>query len=86
MRGAIKYMKDNNDDIELTNEKRADMIVEIQQYFLDKRDEELSNLAAGKILNFFIENLATEFYNQGVYDSYKYMNSRVEDILSIQKY
>lgn len=63
-----------------------DMIWEIQQYFLDKRDEDLSNLESGRILNFVLEKLAVEFYNQGVYDSCKYMRDRVEDVLSIQKY
>jgi uncharacterized protein (DUF2164 family) len=37
------------------------------------------------ILEFIIEKLAPEFYNQGVYDSYKYMELKIEDILAIQK-
>ena len=85
MKGVMRAMEEK-DKIELTKEKRSEMIWEIQQYFLDKRDEDLSNLASGKILNFFIEKLAIEFYNQGVCDSYKYMNHRLEDVLSIQKY
>lgn len=73
------------DKIKLTKEKREYMISAIKAYFLKEKEEELGDLAAGLILNFIIEELAPEFYNQGVYDSYKYMNDRTEDLLSIQK-
>jgi uncharacterized protein (DUF2164 family) len=72
--------------IKLTKEKRDDMISAIKYYFLKEKEEELGDLAAGLILDFIIEELAPEFYNQGIYDSQKYMNDRVEDLLSIQIY
>lgn len=72
--------------IKLLKEKRDGMIAAIKSYFLTERDEDLGDLAAGLILDFFIEKLASEFYNQGVYDSYNFMNEKVEDLLSIQKY
>lgn len=75
-----------DDKIKLSKEKRQDIISAIQTYFQKERDEELGDLAAGLILSFFIEELAPEFYNQGVYDSYKYMTDRTEDLLEIQKY
>lgn len=78
-------MKDK-DRIKLTKEKREDMISAIKYYFLKEREEELGDLAAGMLLDFIIKDLAPEFYNQGVYDSQKYMNDRVEDLLSIQIY
>jgi len=74
-----------NDKIKLTQEKKEYMIGVIKNYFSNERDEELGDLASAMILDFFIDELATEFYNQGVYDSYVYMNDRCEDILSIQK-
>ncbi|HCX63368.1 MAG TPA: DUF2164 domain-containing protein [Clostridiales bacterium] len=74
-----------NNKIKLTNEKREYMISAIKNYFSKERDEDLGDLASGMILDFFIDELATEFYNQGVYDSYVYMNDRCEDLLSIQK-
>ncbi len=72
--------------IELPKEKREEMILKIKNYFLNERDEELGELASIMIFEFITEELAAEFYNQGVYDSYKYMNDRCEDLLSIQKY
>ncbi|MCD1293640.1 DUF2164 domain-containing protein [Methanocella sp. CWC-04] len=75
----------HNNNIELTKEKRDDMISVIKDYFLKERDEKIGDLAAGLILEFIIEKLAPEFYNQGVYDSYKFMENNIEDLLSIQK-
>jgi uncharacterized protein (DUF2164 family) len=75
----------NAGKIALTKEQRAVMISAIKYYFLKERDEDLGDLASGFILDFIIERLAPEFYNQGVYDSYKFMNDRIEDLLAIQK-
>lgn len=74
----------NKDRIKLSKEKRDEMLSAVKYYFLKERDEELGDLASSMILDFIIEELAPEFYNQGVYDSQKYMNDRVEDLLSIQ--
>lgn len=62
------------------------MILAIMDYFVKERDEELGYLAATLILDFITEKLGPEYYNQGVYDSYKRMNQMVEDLLEIQKY
>ena len=72
--------------IKVTKEKRDEMTSAIKNYFLKEREEEVGDLAAGLVLDFIIEELAPEFYNQGVYDSYTYMQETIEDILSIQKY
>lgn len=61
------------------------MVAAIKNYFATERDEEIGDLGAGLILDFIVETLAPEFYNQGVYDSYKFMETNIEDILSIQK-
>jgi len=74
----------NTDRIKLPKEKREDMTAAIKYYFLKEREEELGDLAAGMILDFVVRELAPEFYNQGVYDSHRYMIDRAEDLLSIQ--
>ncbi|MCY6957730.1 DUF2164 domain-containing protein [Clostridium brassicae] len=75
-----------NNNIKLSKEKREAMILEIKSYFENERDEELGDLASGLILDFIIEKIAPEFYNQGIYDVYAYMNDRIEDVLGLQKY
>jgi uncharacterized protein (DUF2164 family) len=75
----------NENSINVTKEKRDEMVSEIKNYFLKEREEEIGDLAAGLILDFVGEKLAPEFYNQGVFDSYNYMKDVAEDLLSIRK-
>ncbi len=79
------YFMRNDDTIKLTKEKRDEMLSAIKNYFSKEREEEIGDLASGLILDFIIKELALEFYNQGVCDSYKYMQDMIEDLLSIQK-
>lgn len=72
--------------IKLSKEKRQDMILALKTYFQKERKEEFGDLAAGLLLDFITEKLALEFYNQGVYDSYKFMSAKTEDLLEIVKY
>jgi len=75
-----------NNRINLTNEKEKMMISSIKDYFSKEKGENLGDLGASMILDFFMEELAPEFYNQGVYDSYAYMSDKLEDLFGIQIY
>ena len=75
----------HNTLIELTKERRASMLSDIKNYFETEREETIGDLGSGLLLDFIIEKLAPEFYNQGVYDSHKYMTESAEDLLSILK-
>ena len=72
-------------EIRLTKERRDEMVSEIKHYFSKERDEEIGDLGAGLMLDFILEKLAPDFYNQGVFDSHQYMQDAAEDLLSIQK-
>jgi uncharacterized protein (DUF2164 family) len=74
-----------NNAIKLTREKKDEMVSQIKNHFLKERDEEIGNLAAGLMLEFITEELAPEFYNLGVQDSYRCMQDMIEDLLAIQK-
>ena len=73
-----------SNELNISKEKKEEMIASIIRYFNNEREEELGTLAASMILDFFIEELAPEFYNQGVNEAYKYMSDRIEDLFSIQ--
>lgn len=77
-------MRQNIRKVALSKEDREKLILEIQEYFLEEREEEIGKLAAGFILDFIIENIAPTFYNQGIRDSIKYMNERVEDLYGLE--
>lgn len=78
-------MKSKNNLIKLNKEKKEYMISEIKTYFLKERDEEIGDLASSLILDFVIEKLAPEFFNQGLAEAHKYMSERLEDVFSLQK-
>jgi len=75
----------NENTLTVTKERKDEMISLIKNYFLKERDEEIGDLAAGLILDFIREKPAPEFYNQGVYDSHRYIKDAAEDLLSLQK-
>jgi uncharacterized protein (DUF2164 family) len=61
------------------------MVDAIKIFFSEERGEEIGDLRAKLILDFIMEKMAPEFYNQGVSDSCQYMKNMIEDVLSIQK-
>lgn len=71
---------------ETNKQKRDEMVAQIRAYFQRERGEDIGDLACMPILDFFVDKLAPEFYNQGVYDSHKYMTAKAEDLLGIQKH
>jgi len=75
----------NKNTIKINKEKREQMINEIKAYFSKERDEDLGDLGATLVLDFIIEKLAPEFYNQEVFYAYQYINDRMEDVLGLQK-
>jgi len=75
----------NENTLTVTKEQRDEMIAAIKHYFSKEREEEIGDLRAGLMLDFILEELAPEFYNQGVFDSYTYMKDTIEDLLSIRK-
>ena len=68
----------------LAKEKQQEMTEELKAYFLKEREEEIGDLAARLLLDFISEKLAPEYYNQGVYDAYRYLQERNEDLLALQ--
>lgn len=70
---------------ELTKEQKEDMIGSIKGFFEKERDEEIGDLAAILMLDFFIEELAPMFYNIGVEDSHAFLAAKLDDIYEIQK-
>ncbi len=74
-----------DEKLSLSKENRDRAVAAIKGYFLREREEEIGDLAAGLLLTFIIEEIAPEFYNQGVRDAYGYMGERLEEMLDIQK-
>ena len=61
------------------NEKRL-IIAEIQAFFRDERDEEIGNIGAEMLLEFFAEKIGAAFYNRGLYDAQVVLQARLDDL------
>lgn len=70
--------------LKLSKEKRDEMIKLIKSFFENERDEEIGDLSAMLVLDFFIKELAPDFYNQGVNDSHKCISDKLEDLYALQ--
>lgn len=66
--------------IELTREARAEAIKSIERYFQENMEERIGNIAAGALLNFFVEEVGPVIYNQAVAQVQERLQMRVSEI------
>ena len=64
----------------VSKEKRREAIKEIIAYFQDERDEEIGIIAAGDILDFFMDSFGEEIYMKAIKDSKKMLRGKFEDL------
>lgn len=74
-----------NDPFSLSAEVKHDMTDQIQHYFLQEHDEEIGQLKATLILDFFLKTIAPVVYNQGIADAHQFLEEKLEDLFTIQK-
>jgi uncharacterized protein (DUF2164 family) len=66
--------------IKLSKERRKDLVSAIKSYFLENHDEEIGNLKASFLLDFFMKKLGPSIYNQAIKDAQAYFQQKVEDL------
>jgi len=66
--------------IEISKQARADAVASIQRYFRENMTEPIGDLAAGLLLNFFVEEMGPAIYNGAIADAQARMQQRVSDI------
>jgi uncharacterized protein (DUF2164 family) len=66
--------------IEISKQARADAVASIQRYFRENMTEPIGDLAAGLLLNFFVEEVGPAIYNGAIADAQARMQQRVSDI------
>ncbi|UPM53913.1 DUF2164 family protein [Gottfriedia acidiceleris] len=67
----------------LSSDQLKFAINQLQTYFLQERDEELSELSLMLLVDFISQKLGPMFYNKGVEDSQRFMSERVEDLYAL---
>lgn len=71
--------------LKLPPEVRKRVVDAVKGYFLTEREEELGDLAAGLLVDFFVEQAGPAVYNQALADAQKFMSEKVEDLASLEK-
>jgi len=66
--------------IELNKEARAEAIKSIERYFEENMEERIGNVAAGALLNFFVEEVGPVIYNQAVAEVQDRLRMRVDEL------
>ena len=66
--------------IELTKEARAEAIKSIERYFEENMEERIGNIAAGALLNFFVEDIGPVIYNQAVAEAQDRLRARIDEL------
>ncbi len=64
----------------LPEEKRRASVKETINYFKNERNEEIGIIAAGDLLDFFMQTVGVYLYNKGVEDSRNFLKHRFEDL------
>lgn len=66
--------------IELTKQSRAEAISSMQRYFEENMPEAIGELAAGLLLNFFLEEIGPVIYNRAILDAQERLQQHVVDL------
>jgi uncharacterized protein (DUF2164 family) len=69
--------------LELTKEETEQVIPSLQKYFREEFDQELSEMKARFLLEYFQKEIAPLAYNKGVKDAEQYFRTKTEDLTGI---
>lgn len=66
--------------IELPKDIQKEAISSIIRYFYEHRGEQIGNIAASALLNFFLEDVGPSIYNKAITDVQERMQLHVSDL------
>ena len=69
--------------IELTKEQIAQVIPSLQKFFREEFEQELSEMKARFLLDYFLKEVGPFAYNKGVKDAEQYFRGKTEDLTGI---
>lgn len=64
----------------LSKEQKAEIVSSLRRYFTENLDANLSEMQAGFLLEYFMNEIAPIAYNKGVEDAQKYFLRMTEDL------
>ena len=66
--------------IQLSSERRSLLIHAIQGFFRDELDEDIGELKASLVLDFFVKQLGPPVYNQAIRDAHGFIQDKLIDL------
>ncbi|KAA0550060.1 DUF2164 domain-containing protein [Bacillus sp. BGMRC 2118] len=63
--------------IKIPRNEKERLIEQVQQYFLQERDEEIGSIAAEGFLDFILKEASPYVYNQAILDARKVLSDRM---------
>jgi uncharacterized protein (DUF2164 family) len=66
--------------ISLTDDARKHSIASIKRYFAEELHQDIGELKAGLILEFFLKEIAPTIYNGAIADAQTYLRDRLADL------
>lgn len=69
--------------IALAKDRREGAVASLQRYFAEVRGEELGNLDAGELLDFFLKEIAPGVYNHAIADAQSAMANWASELDSV---
>ena len=66
--------------IQFSNDTARRALASIKQFSAEHLDDEIGDLKAQLVLDFFMKELAPTVYNQAIADAQKYLQERVMDL------
>ncbi|WP_430883234.1 DUF2164 domain-containing protein [Fusibacter sp. JL216-2] len=67
-------------NIELTDRIKEQIIYDLQDFFTNEREEELTNLGADLLLDFILDTVGPMIYNQALIDAHRLMTEKIDDL------
>jgi uncharacterized protein (DUF2164 family) len=68
----------------LSKEEKESMLAEIKAFFQENRDEEIGDLGALLLLDFFAERLAPFFFNRGINAAKAMLSVKLDDLHELE--
>ena len=66
--------------VELSKEAKAAAIASIERYFVEQLEQPIGNIAAGSLLNFFLDEIGPTVYNRAVSDVQERLLARIQEL------
>lgn len=66
--------------IQLKKETKQNLVSGVKGFFLDQRDEEIGDLQAELLIDFLIDKIGPEVYNQALADASQWFKGRLVDL------